>query len=319
MFRLTSILVGGFNHFNMSYSKQITHIPRFIDLCNLAGVKPQHPLIGIIRLEHIPAMAKQMGALSFGFYSISLKKKLKGYIEYGRKTYDFQEGVLGFVAPNQAISFDQCDAQESKGWELYFEADLLANSKLAEDINTFGFFNYETSEALHVSKKEEEQMEQIFQNIYDEYSLPIDQFSKEVILSNIELLLTYSKRFYKRQFITRNEVDSSVVATFEKELKLYFSQSDLQETGIPEVAFFSYKLNLSSKYLSDMLKTLTGKTTKEHIQFQLLEKAKHLLLGSDNSISEIAYQLGFEYPQYFSRFFKEKTGATPKAFRGRPN
>ena len=296
-------------------NRNIIHVPTLVDLCKMAGVELLHPLIGIIRLEDIPAIAKQMGALSFGFYSISLKKKLNGYIEYGRKNYDFQEGVLGFVGPNQAISFDQCDAELSEGWELYFEADLLANSKLANEINTYGFFNYETSEALHVSKKEEEQMEQIFQNIYDEYSLPIDQFSKEVILSNIELLLTYSKRFYKRQFITRNEVDSSVVAKFEKELKVYFSQNDLQEVGIPEVSYFASKLNLSSKYLSDMLRALTGKTTKEHIQFQVLEKAKHLLLGTDKSISEIAYQLGFEYPQYFSRFFKERTGETPKGFR----
>lgn len=296
-------------------NKNIIHIPTLVDLCKLAGVELLHPLIGIIRLEDIPAIAKEMGALSFGFYSISLKKKLNGYIEYGRKNYDFQEGVLGFVGPNQAISFDQCDAELSEGWELYFEADLLANSKLTDEINTYGFFNYETSEALHVSKKEEGQMDQIFKNIYDEYSLPIDQFSKEVILSNIELLLTYSKRFYKRQFITRNEVDSSVVNTFEKELKAYFSQNDLQETGIPEVSYFASKLNLSAKYLSDMLKALTGKTTKEHIQFQVLEKAKYLLLGTDKSISEIAYQLGFEYPQYFSRFFKEKTGATPKGFR----
>lgn len=296
-------------------NKNIIHIPTLVDLCKMAGVELLHPLIGIIRLEDIPAIAKQMGALSFGFYSISLKKKLKGYIEYGRKNYDFQEGVLGFVGPNQAISFDQCDAELSEGWELYFEPDLLANSKLTDEINTYGFLNYETSEALHLSKKEEDQMDQIFQNIYDEYSLPIDQFSKEVILSNIELLLTYSKRFYKRQFITRNEVDSSVVIAFEKELKGYFSKSDLQEVGIPEVRYFATKLNLSAKYLSDMLKALTGKTTKEHIQFQLLEKAKYLLLGTNKSISEIAYQLGFEYPQYFSRFFKEKTGVTPKGFR----
>ncbi len=301
----------------MSTTKNITHISRFVDLCNLAGVTPQHPLIGIIRLEDIPEFAKQIGTLSFGFYSISLKKKLKGYIEYGRKTYDFQEGVLGFVSPNQAISFDQCDAKESEGWELFFEADLLANSKLANEINTYGFFNYETNEALHVSKKEEEQMEQIFQNIYDEYSLPIDQFSKEVILSNVALLLTYSKRFYKRQFITRNEVDSSVIVTFEKELKRYFSQNDLQEVGIPEVSYFAEKLHLSAKYLSDMLKALTGKTTKEHIQFQLLEKAKHLLISGDKSVSEIAYQLGFEYPQYFSRFFKKSLGVTPTEFKAK--
>lgn len=296
-------------------NNNIIHIPTLVDLCRMAGVELMHPLVGIIRLEDIPDIAKQIGKLSFGFYSISLKKKLTGYIEYGRKQYDFQEGVLGFVGPNQVLSFEGCDANKSEGWELYFEADLLANSKLAEEINTYGFFNYEINEALHVSKKEEEQMEQIFQNIYDEYSLPIDQFSKEVILSNIELLLTYSKRFYKRQFITRNEVDSSVLSTFEKELKQYFTQTDLQEAGIPEVNYFAEKLNISSKYLSDMLKAVTGKTTKEHIQLQLLEKAKHLLLGSDKSISEIAYQLGFEYPQYFSRFFKEKTGETPKGFR----
>ncbi|MEL7005522.1 MAG: helix-turn-helix domain-containing protein [Bacteroidota bacterium] len=295
---------------------RIKHIETLPDLCKLAGLPPpEHPLIGIIRLEDIPIIGIDLGSLSFGFYSISLKRNLKGYIEYGRKQYDFQEGLLGFVAPNQAITFDQCDATNSSGWELYFESDLLANSKLATDIQRYGFFNYETSEALHVSKKEEDQIDQIFQNIYDEYSLPIDQFSKEVILSNLELLLTYSKRFYQRQFITRNEVDSSVVSNFEKELNAYFSIEDLQASGIPGVSYFSDKLSLSSKYLSDLLKTLTGKTTKEHIQFQLLKKAKHLILGTDKSVAEIAYQLGFEYPQYFSRFFKEKTGESPKEYR----
>ncbi len=295
---------------------KVTHISTLPDLCKLAGLAPpEHPLIGIIRLEDIPIIGVELGALSFGFYSISLKRNLKGYIEYGRKQYDFQEGLLGFVAPNQAITFDQCDATHSTGWELYFDAALLANSRLATDIHRYGFFNYETNEALHVSKKEEDQMDQIFQNIYDEYSLPIDQFSKEVILSNLELLLTYSRRFYQRQFITRNEVDSSVVSNFEKELNTYFGMEDLQAHGIPEVSYFSDRLNLSSKYLSDLLKTLTGKTTKEHIQFQLLKKAKHLILGTDKSVAEIAYQLGFEYPQYFSRFFKEKTGESPKEYR----
>ena len=192
---------------------------------------------------------------------------------------------------------------------------MLANSKLSNDILKYGFFNYETNEALHVSKMEEDQMDQIFENIYHEYTLPIDQFSKEVILSNIELLLTYSRRFYNRQFITRNEVDSSLLSNFERYLHEYFSQNDIESKGIPEVNYFSEKLNLSSKYLSDMLKSLTGKTTKEHINFMLLNKAKQLLLATDKSVAEVAYQLGFEYPQYFSRFFKERTGESPKSFR----
>ena len=295
---------------------QVIHIPTLTDLTKLAGVEPpQHPLLGIIRLEDIPIIGRALGAISFGFYCISLKRNLKGYIEYGRQTYDFQEGVLGFVAPNQALTFDQCDATQSTGWELYFDATLFANSKLFDEIMSYGFFNYETSEALHLSKKEEDQMDQLFQNIYDEYTLPIDQYSKEVIVSNLELLLTYSKRFYNRQFITRNDVDSSLLSGFEKLLNQYFSENDLETSGIPDVGYFSEKLNLSSKYLSDMLKALTGKTTKEHIQFQLLKKAKHLLIGTNKSVAEIAYELGFEYPQYFSRFFKEKTGETPKSFR----
>jgi len=276
-----------------------------------------HPLVGIIRLEDIPEQAKQLGALSFGFYSISLKRKLTGYIDYGRKKYDFQEGVMGFVAPNQVLSFDGCDAKLSEGWELFFDADLLVNSALAEDINTYGFFNYETNEALHASVKEENQIAQIFENIFNEYILPVDQFSKEVILSNIELLLTYSKRFYKRQFITRNEVDSSVVSNFEKELNTYFTTDNLSEKGLPDVSYFAEKVHLSPNYLNDMLKNLTGKTTTEHIQFHLLKKAKHLILGSKKSIAEIAYELGFEYPQYFSRLFKKKTGLTPSEFRSK--
>ncbi|MEL6695075.1 MAG: helix-turn-helix domain-containing protein [Bacteroidota bacterium] len=172
---------------------------------------------------------------------------------------------------------------------------------------------------MHLSKKEEIAIEGIFENIATEYFQPIDKYSKSVLLSNIDLLLTYANRFYNRQFITRNEVDSSLVRRFEQELKEYVRRGLLLEKGIPSVRYFAEKLNLSANYLSDMLKSITGKTTKEHIHYQLIEQAKNKLISTDMSVAEIAFELGFEYPQYFTRLFKLKTGVTPSVYKRSAN
>ena len=292
-------------------------IKTITDLHQLAGVEgPNHPLVTLVRIEDVLTLGPQMPK-SFiqEFYSVGFKKNLKGYIKYGRQTYDFQEGVLGFTSPHQLLSFEYSDASEATGWLLYFQEEFLAGSPLIKKIEEFGFFRYEVSEGLHLSKKEEELINGIFENIFEEYTQSIDRFSKDVLLSNLELLFTYSQRFYSRQFITRNQADSHFLDRFQEHLNRYFNSEKLANEGIPSVEYFAGQLNISSSYLSDMLKFLTGKTTKEHIHFKLIERAKERLLATDQTAAEIAYSIGFEYPQYFNRLFKEKTGMTPKEYR----
>lgn len=282
----------------------------------VAAPPPEHPLMTIVRLEEIPPLpANFPRKTTYGFYCIGLKRNLSGYVEYGRKQYDFQEGVLGFTAPHQALSHKNNISQGATGWLLYFHAELLGRHPLADKIHEYGFFAYDVAEALHLSPKEEKIIEGVFENISNEYYQSIDKHSHSVILSNLELLLTYAQRFYSRQFITRHEVDSSLLNRFEKELSSYFNSEEQSQLGLPRVGYFADKLHVSANYLSDSLKLLTGKSPQEHIHFHLLEKAKHILLGTDLSISEIAYQLGFEYPQYFSRLFKDKVGLSPTEFR----
>ena len=293
------------------------HIPTINDLHRLAGAPaPEHPLISIVRMEDIPtAQEVNFEKITYGFYSIGLKRYMSGNIRYGRQKYDFQEGMMGFTAPNQLLDFSNLDSSMATGWLLFFQPELLIGHHLTDQIEEYGFFKYEVNEALHLSKKEELSLENIFENIAHEYALPIDKYSKPVVLSNIDLILTYCNRYYNRQFLTRHEVDSSLLSRFERELKAYFKADKPLHEGIPSVEYFSKKLHLSANYLSDMLKSLTGKTTKEHIHYHLIEKAKNKLLATDQSIAEISFDLGFEYPQYFSRLFKKKTGMTPKAFR----
>ncbi|MEM8909027.1 MAG: helix-turn-helix transcriptional regulator, partial [Bacteroidota bacterium] len=233
--------------------------------------------------------------------------------------YDFHGGLFGFVAPNLFLYYANLDACEATGWMLFFHHELLAGKPLAREIKSFGFFNYAVNEALHLSKQEEQAIENLFENMYTEYAQRIDKFSKSVIISNLELLLTYSKRFYGRQFLTRNEVDSTFLEKFYKKLNHYFSSEQLIQQGFPTASFFADQLQLSTNYLSDLLKTITGKTTREHIHFRIIELAKEKLLGTNLSVAQIAHSLGFEYPQYFNRLFKEKTGQTPKAFRHKDN
>ena len=198
---------------------------------------------------------------------------------------------------------------------LFFQPDFLTESALADRLNEYGFFDYRVNEGLHLSKEEDDTLNTIFENIEAEYQRPIDQHSKQVVVSNIGLLLTYAERYYRRQFILRNDANASVLNRFENVLREYFNRSEHGSTGLPSVDYFADQLHLSPKYLSDLLKSLTGKTTQEHIHYQLIERAKIKLLSSDASVAEIAYDLGFEYPQYFSRLFKEKTGLSPTAFR----
>ncbi|MEM7037305.1 MAG: helix-turn-helix transcriptional regulator [Bacteroidota bacterium] len=298
----------------------VIHIPSIHELHQAAGVAPpNHPLFSIHRLQDLAVLSDQFpGDFTYGFYSVGLKKNLGSFIKYGRTQYDFQEGTLGFTAPNQRISFDPNITETARGWVLFFHKDLGMGTPFNEKLDRYGFFDYDVSEGLHLSHKEEDAINQLFANILTEYQYPIDQHSRQVVLSNIELMLTYSERYYKRQFVVRNDANPALLNQFERELNRYF-QAPAEGKGLPTVEHFANELNLSPKYLSDLLKSLTGKTALEHIHYQLIELAKNRLLGSEASISEIAYGLGFEYPQYFSRLFRKKTGMSPKAFRMQHN
>ena len=220
-----------------------------------------------------------------------------------------------FTSPNQLIGHSLGALQQAKGWLLFFDRSYLARHPLSKKVQTYGFFDYAIDEALHLSEREEASLQHLLENIHREYQQPIDRHSRPVVLANLELLLTYTDRYYQRQFITRNEVEVDFVVEFEHRLETYFRHTDLEKHGAPSSDYFAQQMHLSPKYLSDKLKVLTGKTMQEHIHFKLVENAKVYLKEAELSVSEIAYRLGFEYPQYFSRFFKKKVGISPTDYR----
>ncbi|BDD11526.1 AraC family transcriptional regulator (plasmid) [Fulvitalea axinellae] len=295
--------------------KNLLSITSLSELNDLLGCpKPKHPLVNLIRIQDFKDCAFPVNtSVNLAFYCVSLKK-CTGRLAYGRSYYDFSEGTLTFFAPNQTISL-QNSATQAEGWMLCFHPDLVYNSPFAKKLDSYRFFDYDSNEALHVSDDEKRIIEASFKNIKREYSQNIDQHTGELILSNIELLLNYCNRFYDRQFLTRKKVNSDTVAKFENLLKTYFSQKDLIEKGLPSVKHFADELSFSPNYLSDLLTRYTGKSTQEHIHLQLIERAKSELLGSDKTIGEIAYDLGFEYPSHFTKIFKHKTGVSPSRYR----
>lgn len=295
------------------------HINSVNQLHELASIEPpKHPLFSIHRLEHLNLKPSGFPErMTYDFYSVGLKKNLSGYVKYGRTNYDFQEGALGFTAPQQLMEFNQDIIDNAQGWILFFHKELLNGSDLLRRLDTYGFFGYQTNEGLHLSRQEEASVELIFENIETEYQRPIDTYSKPVVISNLELLFTYSQRYYARQFVVRNEVDPSVLVSFKKELSVIFNDPGNFRT--PSVEQLADKLHFSGNYLSDLLKATTGKSALEHIHQFIVERAQQTLLNSDKPISEIAHELGFEYPHYFSRLFKKKTGLTPSEYRVRPN
>jgi AraC-like DNA-binding protein len=276
--------------------------------------RPRHPLISVIDHTDFYARRPKGNALfRFGFYTISCKK-FEGLLYYGKSHYDFREGSLLFTAPGQVIGSGP-DIKVDEGWALFIHPDLLHGTDLGKKMHQYSFFNYEVNEALHISEEESKIIKDCVDKIAREYTQSIDKHTQGVIVSNIELLLNYCNRFYDRQFYTRAKVNTDVVQRFEALLKNYFSQSTLIESGLPAVTYFASKLNLSPNYLSDLLQKFTGKSTVEHIHLELVDKAKSLLWGTESSISEIAYELGFEYPSHFTKIFKAKTGKSPSEYR----
>jgi AraC family transcriptional regulator, transcriptional activator of pobA len=276
--------------------------------------KPLHPLITLINhtdtkmIDH-----EQNERLIFNFYNISIKRSFQGQMKYGKSYYDFDEGTMSFISPNQVISIDEDENRNKDGWSLLFHPDLIRNYPLGKSIRNYGFFSYEFNEALHLSEQEEKTIEDLVRNIQEEYESRIDDFSSDVIVSNLDLLLTYCNRFYNRQFITRKNANNDLLTQFENLLKRHFDNP--VQHSLPTVNSLAGELNISPAYLSDMLRTVTGQNTQQHIHACMIEKAKEKLTTTNLSVSEIAYELGFEYPQSFSKLFKLKTNLSPLQFR----
>ncbi len=280
--------------------------------------KPEHPLISVVNFEsitHLPG--NKPISIVFDFYSISLKKNFNAKMKYGQQEYDFDEGTMSFISPGQVFGIEVEEGKEltHTGWLLLVHPDFLWNTPLAKTIKKYEYFDYSVHEALFLSDKEEAMIINTMQNIDQEYRSNIDKFSQDVIIAQLELLLTYSERFYNRQFITRKIANHKTLDKLEDILNEYFNSNDIAQKGLPTVQYIAERLNVSPNYLSGMLKTLTGQNTQQHIHDKLIEKAKEKLSTTNMSISEIAYELGFEYPQSFSKLFKTKTNLSPLGFR----
>lgn len=297
----------------------IKSISQFHELLGLPS--PEHPLISLIDEKKVIQnfdISDDLFNIRFSseLYSIMYKDKIRGAIGYGRNQYDFQEGTLIFSSPGQVFTAPSKEAIKGKeGWTLLFHPDLLRKSPLGAKMDAYTFFSYQVNEALHLSAKEETFCFDLISKIQEEYGQNMDQHSQTLILSNLELLLNYCMRFYDRQFYTRTNTHKDFVADFEMALKAYFKSDQLAQQGLPNAAYFGEQLNMSTNYLSDMLKKETGKSIKEHIDHYIIEKAKSILLNSDKKVSEVAYDLGFDYPQSFTRLFKSKTGMSPMGYR----
>lgn len=278
--------------------------------------KPGHPLVSLINLADIQNLAETYHRkLVLGFYNILIKKNCQAKLKYGQNYYDFDEGVMTFIAPGQVVSVDADETVQMEGWWLLFHPDLIQSSPLAKTIQQHGYFSYNVTEALHLSEKEEIMIQNLLHQIEQEYQSGIDNFSHSVIVSQIDLLLNYCNRFYHRQFITRQKASNDLLAKFETMLEQYFESSNLNEKGLPTVQYFAANLNLSPGYLSDLLRNLTGLNTQQHIHNQIINKAKEILITTSLSVSEIAYLLGFEHSQSFNKLFKNKTKLSPLEFR----
>jgi len=276
--------------------------------------KALHPLIAYVDLnQSLPMLRSQF---MLGFYAIIIKETRCGDIRYGNQYYDYDEGTMVFIGPNQIIKHEpEGEIHQPYGKALIFHSDLIKGTNLGKYIHEYTFFSYASYEALHLSNKEREKILVCFDNIENEIIQNIDRHSKKLIISNLELLLNYCTRFYDRQFITRENIGQGIIEQFEQHLNEYLRHEKLQEIGLPTVSFFADTLNLSPNYFGDLIKKETGKSAIEYIHLKLLEYAKEKIMDKTKSISEISYQLGFKYPQHFTRLFKQKVGVAPNEYR----
>lgn len=280
---------------------------------SLRGVETLHPLVSVVDMSKTKPM--QNARIHFGFYCVFLKEIKCGDLKYGCNYYDYQEGTLVFVAPGQVLGVNSKEYVQPKGWALLFHPDLIRGTSLGHNIKDYTFFSYEVNEALHLSEKEKQIVIDCLNKIDYELKQSIDKHSKTLIANNIELLLNYCMRFYDRQFITRSNVNKDILVKFERILDDYFQSDKPQTLGLPSVRYCADQLHLSANYLGDLIKKETGKSAQEHIQLKLIDIAKEKVFDTSKSISEIAYELGFKYPQHFSRTFKKSVGYSPNEYR----
>ncbi len=278
---------------------------------------PEHPLISVLNYADlkVPNNGGEISVI-FDFYYISLKKGFSNKLFYGQQTYDFDEGMLYFIAPNQVLRGAGPEPNDDlSGWVLLIHPDFFWGTSLAKNIKKYDFFDYAINEALFLSDKEKTIVNSIVETIQNEYQANIDKFSQDIIISQIETLLNYSERFYQRQFLTRKKSTHQILDQVETVINDYFKNENLISKGLPTVKYIADNLNVSSKYLGSLLKQLTGQTTQQHIHEKLIEKAKEKLSSTELSVSEIAYELGFEHSQSFNKLFKAKTKQSPLEFR----
>jgi len=296
-------------------NKQVAILNSISELHRGLGLPgPEHPLVSIVQFSDLSTDAIDYSTgFIFNFYMVAIKKDFNGKMRYGQQYYDFDEGVMSFIAPGQLCFEEEPSDRPRAGSMILFHPDFIRNYALGKNIKSFEFFNYAVNEALYLSQKEEAVIEGIFDSIQQEYRLNIDKFSQDVIVSHIELLLTYCNRFYNRQFITRKNAGSSLLEKMEQLLNAHFNNPNGQ--GLPTVKSLAAQLNVSPGYLSDMLRQLTGQSTQQHIHGKLIEKAKEMLSTGNSTVAEVAYQLGFEHPQSFNKLFKQKTNVSPVEFR----
>lgn len=279
--------------------------------------KPFNPLVSVFNFDDVKLEPETIfSAITTDFYVVALKKDCAGgKCRYGQQHYDFDEGIMYFIAPHQVLQFEDVLLNGVKGFVLVVHPEFLQGYPLASQIKNYGYFSYVANEALHLSEKEEKSIMDIMENISREVEANMDAFTQDLLVSNIDLLLKYCDRFYNRQFLTRKAVNNDLLSKLEKLLDNYFKSDKLATNGIPTVQFVAGELSLSPNYISDMLRVQTGQTTQQHIQNRVIEKAKELLSTTAMSVSEIAYQFGFEHPQSFHRLFKNRTSVSPTEFR----
>ncbi|MDP4914063.1 MAG: helix-turn-helix transcriptional regulator [Saprospiraceae bacterium] len=297
---------------------EIIHLQSIADLHKLFNLgNSQHPLVTVLDFSKVNEHLIKNTKITTDFYSIMFKNYCKNNFKYGRKSIDFQEGNLICIAPDQIIEIDNEieDREDKMGWGLFFHPDLIRSTSLNDHLKNYRFFDYDISEALHLSDKEKNVLFECIQKIQIELQENIDVYSQYIIVSTIELLLNYCSRFYGRQMITRSQTNKTIIAQIEIILAAYFSNTKIKDIGLPSVKFLADSVHLTPSYLSDLLRKETGKNAQEHIHSYLIDEAKNLLLNSEKNVSEIAYDLGFEYPQYFNKLFKKKTGKTPMEYR----
>lgn len=299
--------------------RQTQRIKTISEFHRLRGLpKPEHPLISVVNYNDIVRPA-DIGDINWilNFYQISLKRGMNGKLKYGQQQYDFDEGIMFFISPNQVFRIEPGAEKniEKSGWMLLVHPDFLWTASLSKIIKKYDFFGYSVNEALFLSEKEEMTITGIIDHIRQEYHTNIDKFSQSIILSHIETMLSYCERFYERQFITRKITNHKIFDRLEKLLNNYYDDANMLTSGLPTVHYIATKLNVSTNYLSRLLKNVTGQTTQQLIQNKVIDKAKEKLATTDLSISEIAYGLGFEHPQSLTKLFKVKTKQSPQEFR----